>query len=53
MLATVRKRVRKQKQAGRSVEEVVAAKPAAEFDAKWEGGLVKANFSVGSVYSTL
>ena len=33
MLVTVRDRVQKQKSAGKKVEEVVAAKPTAEFDA--------------------
>jgi cyclase len=53
MLVTVRERVLKQKQAGRSLEETIALKPTAEFDAVWGGGLVKADLFVTVVYSTL
>jgi cyclase len=39
MLATVSGRIKAGKQAGRSLEEVAAAKPTAEFDALWGKGL--------------
>jgi cyclase len=53
MLVAVRDRVQAKKRAGASVEETVASKPTAEFDAEWGGGLVKADLFVGIVYSTL
>jgi cyclase len=53
MLVTVRDRVQTKKRAGASVEETVASKPTAEFDAVWGGGLVKADLFVALVYSTL
>jgi len=53
MLVTVRERVQAKKRAGASVEETVASKPTAEFDAVWGGGLVKADLFVAVVYSTL
>jgi cyclase len=53
MLVTVRDRVQTKKRAGASVEETVASKPTAEFDQEWGGGLVKPDFFVALVYSTL
>jgi len=53
MLVTVRDRIQTKKRAGASVEETVASKPTAEFDAVWGGGLVKADLFVAVVYSTL
>jgi cyclase len=41
MLATVLERVKSQLAAGRSVQEIVDAKPTQEFDAKWGGGFIK------------
>jgi hypothetical protein len=35
MLVAIRDNVAMLKQQGRSLEEIVAAKPTAEFDAKW------------------
>ena len=53
VLATVRDRVQKAKQAGRSVEEVQAAKPTAEFDEKWGTGFMGPAAFVALVYGTL
>jgi glyoxylase-like metal-dependent hydrolase (beta-lactamase superfamily II) len=53
MLATVRDRVKKQKDAGKSVDEIIAAKPTADLDEKWGGGMIKPDFFVKLVYSTL
>jgi glyoxylase-like metal-dependent hydrolase (beta-lactamase superfamily II) len=53
MLATVRDRVKKQKDAGKSLAEVTAAKPTADLDAKWGNGSIKPDFFVNLVYSTL
>ncbi|NRF69879.1 MBL fold metallo-hydrolase [Aquincola sp. S2] len=40
MLATVSGRIKEHVRAGRKLEEVVAAKPTAEFDAVWGGGFI-------------
>jgi glyoxylase-like metal-dependent hydrolase (beta-lactamase superfamily II) len=53
MLATVRDRVQKQKMAGRMEQEVVAAKPTAEFDAAWGKGFIQPDAFVSLVYNTL
>ena len=53
MLATVRDRVQKQKMAGRTEKEVVAAKPTAEFDAAWGKGFIQPDAFVSLVYNTL
>jgi cyclase len=53
MLVTVRDRVQTQKRAGKTLEEAIAAKPTAEFDAAWGTGLVKPDLFVMVVYSTL
>jgi glyoxylase-like metal-dependent hydrolase (beta-lactamase superfamily II) len=53
VLVTVRDRVQKLKSQGKKVEEVVAAKPTAEFDATWGGGFMMPDAFVGIVYSTL
>ena len=53
MLVTVRDRVKKLKAGGRSLVEVVAAKPTAEFDAAWGKGMMQPNDFIGIVYSTV
>jgi cyclase len=53
MLATVRDRVQAQKSAGKSLEEVVAAKPTADLDSDWAKGFIKGDLFVSFVYSTL
>ncbi len=53
MLATVRDRVERQKIAGRTEKEVVAAKPTAEFDAAWGKGFIQPDAFVSLVYNTL
>jgi glyoxylase-like metal-dependent hydrolase (beta-lactamase superfamily II) len=50
---TVRDRVAKLKAEGKSREAVVAAKPSAEFDAKWGQGFVKGDNLVGLMFDTL
>lgn len=52
-LATIRDRVAKLKSAGKSSEEVVAAKPTAEFDAKLGHGLINGDQFTAVVYRTL
>jgi cyclase len=53
MLATVRDRVRAQKTTGKSLQQVVAAKPTADFDAEWGKGMMGPDLFVTVVYSTL
>jgi glyoxylase-like metal-dependent hydrolase (beta-lactamase superfamily II) len=53
VLVAVRDRVQREKSAGKSVQEVVAAKPTAEFDATWGMGFMQPDVFVAIVYSTL
>lgn len=51
MLATVRDRVRHQVTAGASLEQVLASKPTAEFDAAWGRGFIKPEDLVRFAYA--
>jgi cyclase len=42
MLASIRDRVHEQVRAGKTLEQIIASKPTADFDANWEGSFVKA-----------
>jgi cyclase len=53
MLVVVRDRVKAQKSAGKSLQEVVAAKPTADLDAVWGNGFLKPEQFVTIVYSSL
>jgi cyclase len=54
MMATIRDRVQKLKAAGRSLAEVQAAKPTAEFDGAWaKGGMLDGNGFVELVFKTI
>jgi glyoxylase-like metal-dependent hydrolase (beta-lactamase superfamily II) len=53
MLVAIRDRVQKLKASGKTVEEVTAAKPTAEFDATWGKGMMGGDAFVGLVYNTL
>ncbi len=53
MLATVRDRVAKLVAAGKSPEEIVAAKPTADLDAVWGQGFIKPDQFVGIVLDAL
>jgi cyclase len=54
MLAAIRDRVQKLKAAGRTLKEVQAAKPTADFDAQWgQGGMLNGDAFVELVFSTL
>jgi cyclase len=53
MLTTIRDRVRTQKSAGKTLAEVQAAKPSAEFDAAWGKGMLPGDAFIELVYSTL
>jgi glyoxylase-like metal-dependent hydrolase (beta-lactamase superfamily II) len=50
MLTTVRDRIEPMLRAGRSRDEVIAAKPTADLDADWGGGFMKPDVWVGLVY---
>jgi cyclase len=52
-LKAIRDRVAKLKAEGKTKEAAVAAKPSAEFDAKWGQGFVKPDVFVGLVYDSL
>ncbi len=54
MMTTIRDRVQKLKTAGRTLADVQAAKPSAEFDAAWgKGGRLDGNGFVELVFGTL
>ena len=53
MLVTVRDRVAKLKSAGRTLEQVVAAKPTASLDGTWGKGFMMPDVFVTIVYNTL
>jgi cyclase len=53
VLATIRDRVWTQKKAGRTLAEVQAAKPTAEFDAVWGKGMMPPDDFIALVYNTL
>lgn len=50
MLATIRETVARLKQQGRSLSEVVAAKPTAIHDARWGQSLITPRFFIAMVY---
>ena len=53
MLTSVRDRVQKLKTAGRTAQEVVAAKPTADLDATWGKGFLTPDNFVSTVYQAL
>ena len=53
MLVTVRDRVQKLKTAGRSVQDVVAAKPTADLDAVWGQGFLMPDVFVQMAYAAI
>lgn len=53
VIVTVRDRVAKLKSGGKKLDEVLAAKPSAEFDAAWGKGFLVPNDFVTTVYNTL
>src|SRR5207247_238681 len=52
MVTAVRDKVRELKSAGRSVEEVIAARPTASFDQKYGHGVVSAESFIRDLYRT-
>lgn len=53
MMAATRDSIQTLKSAGRTLEQVVAAKPTASFDAAWGKGFLTPDQYVGMVYTTL
>jgi glyoxylase-like metal-dependent hydrolase (beta-lactamase superfamily II) len=53
MLAQVRDRIAKLKTEGKTTEEIVAAKPTADLDAKWGGGFMQPDVWVGLVVESM
>jgi glyoxylase-like metal-dependent hydrolase (beta-lactamase superfamily II) len=53
MLATIRDRISKQIAAGKSLADVQAQKPTAEFDAAWGNGFIKPAVLVETLYKDL
>ena len=53
MLSTVHERVQKQKDNGKSLQEIVASKPTAEFDGEWGKGLFTPDVFVQIAYNCL
>jgi cyclase len=51
MLATVRDRIRKAIQQGKTQDQVVASKPSADFDAVWGNGFLKPDAFVAMTYA--
>ena len=50
MLASVHARIKELIKAGKNMDEIVAAKPTADYDAKWGGGFLKPDRWVQIVY---
>ena len=53
MLATVSERIREQRRAGRSDEQIRAAKPSADFDARFGGGFIEPADFVGMMLAAV
>jgi cyclase len=53
VLKTLRDRIAKLKAEGRSRDEVIAAKPTAEYDAKWGTGFMKGDVFTGLAFDSL
>jgi len=53
VIGTIRDRVRTQKRAKKTLAQVQASKPSAEFDATWGKGMMAPNDFVALVYNTL
>ena len=53
MLVSVRDRVRTAIDAGQTLEQVLAARPTRDFDAKWGGSFVRPESFVRTLYQDL
>jgi len=50
MLTTIRDRIQAGITAGKTMEQIQAEKPTAEFDAQWSGGVATAGDALVAVY---
>lgn len=53
MLQAVYTKILALKNNGKTLEQVIAAKPSADFDEKWNGGFLKADVWVGIIYTAI
>lgn len=53
MLRDIRDKIKTQKDAGKSLEDVISSKPTAKYDAVYDGGFIKADALVKAVYESL
>ncbi len=53
MLVHIRDNVAALKRQGKSLEEIIAAKPSAAYDAKWGGFVINPAFFTRLVYNSL
>ena len=53
MLATVAARIKEAKRSGRAMEQAIAAKPTAEFDAVWGKGFLSPDKFVEMIWRNL
>lgn len=53
MLAAVYEKVSALKQSGKTVDEIISARPTAAFDEKWNNGFLKADAWVGIIYQAM
>ena len=53
MLATVHERINKLIKKGKNIDEIVAARPTSDLDAKWGGGFLKPDQWVKIAYATM
>ena len=53
VIATIRDKVGALKASGKSLADVQAAKPSADYDAQWGGGFMKPDDFVAIVYNTV
>lgn len=53
MLATVIRRIKRDLAAGKTSKEIVDSKPTREFDARWDGGFIKADVWVASLVAAM
>jgi len=53
VIATIRDRVQVAKRSKKTLAQVQAAKPSAQFDAEWGKGMMKPDDFIALVYNTL
>jgi hypothetical protein len=51
MIVTIRDRIKKLAAAGKSLDQVQASKPTAEYDAAWGGAFIKPTQLIETIYT--